>query len=365
MESNDMMTEEMIASSPLLLFLGGYEMKKRGCVILGIAIAAVALMGCGSEEADYSKYVTLGDYKNITVTKQVEEVTEESLAAYEKEQLADYAEYEEVEGPIENGQSVDVSLLAKAGEEIVYDFSEEGYELMIGEAEFGTQVDEQLLGKNLEDTLDFDVSYETGFEDSLLAGRAITYHIEINSISKVIYPELTDTFVQENMDADSVADWESSLRSELQETNEEEAEETYRANLVQAAVDTCEIEGYPKSLYEQKKEETEAGYQSYADMFDITAEELYETIGIGEEEREQEYIDAVNETMVLAEIRKAEGLTLSDEKLQKLKADMAEEYEYDSVEELCEDYGEDDLQTYFLDEATIDFLEKCAQASES
>ena len=50
-------------------------------------IAAVALLaGCGSNNGDYSKYVTLGDYKNLSAELVVAKVTDEELEKYEKEQ---------------------------------------------------------------------------------------------------------------------------------------------------------------------------------------------------------------------------------------------------------------------------------------
>ncbi len=340
-------------------------MKKIDMSLLLLSCVGACLMGCGSDSGDYSKYVTLGDYKNLSVTKEVEQVTDESLEAYEQEQLEEYAEYESVDGPVEEGQMVDVSLLAKDGNEVVYDFTDDdGYELQIGDAEFGDEVDDALIGASPEDEIDLEVTYDADFSDALLCGKTITYQIVVNSISSVTYPELTDEFAKENLGFDTVEKWENSLLEELQQTNEEDAEETLRQDLVKEAVAACTIDGYPKSLYKQKKEETISSYESYADMFGCSLDELYETLEIDEEAREQEYIDAVNETMVLSEIRRQEGLTLSEEQLQEKMEAYAQDYDYDSVEDLLADYDEDSLTEYFLNEATIDFLESNATITE-
>lgn len=339
-------------------------MRKMSYRLLPLFGIALLMAGCGSDSGDYSKYVTLGDYQNLKVTKTVEKVTAERVDEYEKEQLEEYVEYETVDGPVKEGQLVDVSLLAKSGDEVVYDFSDDGYEMVIGDGEFGEQVDEALIGSVAADELDLEVSYDDSFEDAMLAGHTISYHIVVNSISDVTYPELTNEFVKENFGVTSVDEWRASLKEELQQSYEEEAEDTLRTDLVQAAVDACTISGYPKSLYKQKKQEVESSYQSYADMFNCSLSEVYDMLDMDEQAREKEYIDAVNETMVLAEIRKQENLTLTDEQMQERMEAYAQENEYDSVSELLGDYDENGLKEYFLNEAAIDYLETHATITE-
>lgn len=339
-------------------------MRKMSYRLLPLFGAVLLMAGCGSDSGDYSKYVTLGDYQNLKVTKTVEKVTAERVDEYEKEQLEEYVEYETVDGPVKEGQLVDVSLLAKSGDEVVYDFSDDGYEMVIGDGEFGEQVDEALIGSVAADELDLEVSYDDSFEDAMLAGHTISYHIVVNSISDVTYPELTNEFVKENFGVTSVDEWRASLEEELQQSYEEEAEDTLRTDLVQAAVDACTISGYPKSLYKQKKQEVESSYQSYADMFNCSLSEVYDMLDMDEQAREKEYTDAVNETMVLAEIRKQENLTLTDEQMQERMEAYAQENEYDSVSELLGDYDENGLKEYFLNEAAIDYLETHATITE-
>lgn len=328
---------------------------------LGIVTAAILLTGCG-ESSDYNDYVTLGDYRNLSVELAVEQVTDEALEAYEREQLDAFASYEDADGPVKEDQLVQVSLLAKNGDEIVYDFSDEdGYEMAIGQQEFGDKVDEALIGAQVGDVLDFSVSYEDDFEDAMLCGNEINYHIEIRGITDVSYPKLTDAFVQENFEEQTVQAWRDTLRGQLYSDHQAEATEEMRDDLVQRAIDGSKITGYPKDLYKQKKEEVTANYQSYADMFGNTLDDVYEMLGVDKKALQEEYLDATYRTMVLALIRQQENITLSDEEEQEKLEEYAQENEYDSVQELLIDYDEEGLKQYFLDEMTVDFLEEHAQ----
>lgn len=329
--------------------------RNRGNFFLGL-IAAALLTGCGSSD-DYSKYVTLGDYKNLSAELAVEKVTDEELEEYEKEQLGLYTSYGDADGPVKEGQLVQVSLLAKDRDETVYDFAEDGYELTIGQKEFGEEVDEALTGKMDGDVLDFSVSYDEDFDDAMLCGKNITYHIEIQSISDVIYPELTDAFVKEEFGEQSVEAWRDTLMQEIVSTHQADATEEMRDSLEQQAVDGSQISGYPKELYKKKREAVQSDYQSYAGMFGCSLDEVYEMLGVDEDGLEKEYLDETYRTMVLSMIRQQENITLSDEQMQEKLEEYAQENEYDTVEELLADFDEADLREYFLNEMTIDFLE--------
>ena len=332
---------------------------------LGVVLATVLLTGCGGDSSDYSNYVTLGEYKNLSADLVVTKVTDEELREYENDQLDEYVSYEDVSGPVKEGQLVQMSLIAKEGDEAVYDFSEDGYELIVGDQDFGEAVDAALIGTEIGDVLDFSVTYDDEFEDVMLCGKKIDFHIEIQNISDVVYPELTNEFIKENFGEESVEEWRETLAQELQSEHQAEATENLRNDLVQQVVDGSKISGYPKDLYAQKKQEIESGYQGYADMLGCSLDDVYEMFDLDEEARKQECLTATNQTMVLALIREQEHMTLSDEELQEKLQEFAEENDYDTVEGLLSDYDEEDLKQYFLDELTKDFLEDHAQISTS
>lgn len=331
--------------------------------IMSVIAAAALLAGCGGDDGDYSKYVTLGEYKGLSAELAVAEVTEEELEEYEQEYLLEFQSYHYTDDPIRDGQYVETSLVAKSGNEMIYDFGEDGYELVVGNEEFGAEVDAQLIGKSVGDELDFSVSYESDFEDVLLAGEEVSYHIEILKVADIIYPELTDEFVAENYEEETVEDWKQTLYEELYSNHQAEATEALRDNLLEQVVDGSKIDGYPKSLYKQQKEMIDADYQSYADMFGCTLEDVYAMLELDDKARQQEYLDATYQVMVLTLIREQENITLSDDELQEQLEEFAEYNEYDSVEELLTDYGKNELEEYFLQEMTLDFLEEQADVA--
>lgn len=335
-------------------------MKTKKHAIMLCAGALAMLTACG-DTSDYSKYVTLGSLEHLQKNLTVETVDEQSMADAKEEALADYTEYEDATGRIKEGQMADVSIVVTSDGEELYDFSDEPYEMTVGKEEFGAEFDAYLIGKEAGDAIDIEVSYDSSFDDGVLCGKTVEIKGSVAGIKDVVMPEVDDAFVKENFGFSTVQEWEEQLRADIEEQKQQEAQEMMREDLLQQAIDASDISGYPKNLYKQKLQEVKDGYQSYADMFGCDVSEVYDTFGLTEEDIEKEALDNVEMTMVVSMIAQKEDLMLTDEELQQKKEAYAAEQEYDSVEDLLEDYEETGLEEYFLQEKVKDYLESVAQ----
>ena len=335
-------------------------MKTQKHAIMLCAGALAMLTACG-DTSDYSKYVTLGSLEHLQKNLTVETVDEQSMADAKEEALADYTEYEDATGRIKEGQMADVSIVVTSDGEELYDFSDEPYEMTVGKEEFGAEFDTYLIGKEAGDAIDIEVSYDSSFDDGVLCGKTVEIKGSVAGIKDVVMPEVDDAFVKENFGFSTVQEWEEQLRADIEEQKQQEAQEMMREDLLQQAIDASDISGYPKNLYKQKLQEVKDGYESYADMFGCDVSEVYDTFGLTEEDIEKEALDNVEMTMVVSMIAQKEDLMLTDEELQQKKEAYAAEQEYDSVEDLLEDYEETGLEEYFLQEKVKDYLESVAQ----
>lgn len=335
-------------------------MKTKKLAIMLCVYALTMLTACGDDQ-DYSKYVTLGSLEHLQKHLTVKTVDEQILADAKEEALADYTEYEDATGKIKEGQMADVSIVATSDGEELYDFSDEPYEMIVGKEEFGAEFDTYLIGKEAGDDIDIEISYDSSFDDGVLCGKTVEIKGSVASVSDVVLPEVDDAFVKENFGFSTVQEWEKQLKADLEEQKQQEAQDEMREDLLQQVIDASDITGYPKELYKQKLQDVKDGYQSYADMFGCDVSEIYDTFGMTEEDIEKEAKDSVGLTMVVSMIAQKENLTLTEEEIQQKKEAYAAEQEYDSVEELMEDYEEAGLEEYFLQEKVKDYLESVAQ----
>lgn len=338
-----------------------------------LALTPVTLTACGSTDNDGSVYsddaygtVTLCDYKNLSAEKTVYPVTDEDIQSEMENMLYDYVEYEETDGPSEIGDNIAVDLTAEKDGETVFSYTgDDSYEIYLGSEEFGTEFDEKLTGVSVGDELSFSVTYDADFEFTDLAGGDVSYTVTVLGISKEIMPELTDDFITDTLGYESRDALEQEIREYLESENEANSAYELRENLLQQVIDGSTFDSYSQDLYDSYAAGIEAGYESYMELFGCeTVEEVYDLFEMTEEDVEKEIITQVYRTIIVHAISDAEKLELSDTEYQDGLERYTTEIGYDSTDELLEDYDEDSLREWILEDKVLDFLEKYASTTE-
>ena len=151
-------------------------MRKKFIRILPVALIFTFLLsGCGS--GTKTGEVTLCDYKNLSAEKKIYEISEADIEEGIESLLYDYIEYKEVNRASKTGDIVNLSLIATLDEETLLEYSEdEGYEVYLGDEEFGAEFDEKLIGVSSGDTLSFSISYEEDSDITDFAGYILYGH---------------------------------------------------------------------------------------------------------------------------------------------------------------------------------------------
>ena len=156
----------------------------------------------------YREYVTVGDYKDIEVTKvdrASEEITDETVNST-LESLAE--EYRNEEDVTEGGTT-------QSGDEIVLDFtgtidgkefeggSSTGYSYTIGSGQFISDLDTGLEGKEANKEYDIKVKFPDDYGKEELNGKNAVFKVTIKKIVRPTTPEINDEFAAAHTD-----DWE-------------------------------------------------------------------------------------------------------------------------------------------------------------
>ena len=82
-----------------------------------------------------------------------------------------------------------------------------GYDLTLGSGTFIDGFEDQIIGHNVGDTFDVNVTFPDGYGNSTdaegntieLSGKAAVFSVTVNSISQSVVPELTDAWVDSNL----------------------------------------------------------------------------------------------------------------------------------------------------------------------
>ena len=164
--------------------------------------------------------ITVSDYKGIVVPLMETTVSEadvdQALAVKQEEQ----AQLEACPDDYEIA-SMDFAIVnfegALAGEP-VQDGKQEGYTIHVGSNTFPPPFESELLGKKKGDVLDVRVPYPEDFQNKMIAGKNVDFHVEVQEVKKKVLPELDDEFAKD-LGHESL----EALKIKTRETLEQEA----------------------------------------------------------------------------------------------------------------------------------------------
>lgn len=152
---------------------------------------------------------------------------------------------------------------AKKGDTVVIDFEgfvdgkafeggkSEGHSLELGSGQFIPGFEDQIIGKNIGDKFDINVTFpeEYGAED--LAGKPAVFKINLHEIKVRELPVIDDEFAKDVSEFDTLKELKADLKKKALERKKKAAEEEVENNLVQQIVDGIEGE-IPEAMFENR-----------------------------------------------------------------------------------------------------------------
>ena len=318
------------------------------------------------ERPDYKAldYVTLGEYKGLEVTLQSIDVTDEEIDSQVEADLNSNDKLEEVtEGTVENGDVANIDYEGKLDGEAFDGGTDKGYDLTIGSGTFIEGFEEGLIGKNIGDTVDLDLTFPENYGSTDLAGKDVVFTVTINSVKRA--PELTDELVAEISDYKTIDEYRQSIKDNLTEQKKSEQDNAKINDLVGLAYQNATVNEYPQEMIDYQLEVVTKYYKSYAEQYGMEyADFLQQQIGM----TEQEFLEKMTETvkqslaqeMVLRAIAETENVEVSDDKFQSKCEEYAASVGMTDVDEFISQYGRNEIMASILQDEAVEILEKNA-----
>ena len=196
--------------------------------------------------------IEIGEYKGLKAEKVIAKVEDSEIEA----QIKAMAE--------RNSRMVSVEDRAAAmGDSVVIDFEgfkdgvafdggkAEGHTLELGSGAFIPGFEEQIVGKNIGDEFEINVTFpeEYGAED--LAGKEVVFKIKLHEIKLRELPEIDDEFAKDVSEFDTLNALKADLKEKALAQKTKIAEEDAENDLVQQIVDSIKGE-IPEAMYESR-----------------------------------------------------------------------------------------------------------------
>ena len=293
---------------------------------------------------DVSKYVTIGEYKGLELTRTSQPVTDDDVQAEINYNLEDNGT-EVKDGTVENGDTVTINFTGTIDGKEFDGGSAEDYELVVGDGEMIDGFEDGIVGMKSGETKELDLTFPDDYYEESVAGKAVVFKVTLQKFTRPA--ELTDEWVAENTEYKTVDEYRAAVKTQLEDTAVQTADyELYSDawNEVQAA---SEIKDYPKEDVDSAKKSYQELNEKYVKDAGMEMADFLKSQGMSEEDYEsecQQYAESkVEQNLIVQGIMDAEGLSIDDEETQKLKDDLIEEYGFASIDEMIETYGEQEV----------------------
>ena len=275
--------------------------------------------------------VTLGEYKGIKVEKAVVEVTEEDIEAELKKVQDQNSRMVTIEDrAVEDGDTVNIDY-AGSIDGVAFDGGTAvGQPLVIGSHTFIDNFEEQIIGHNIGDEFDVNVTFPEEYHAADLAGKPAVFHVKVNSISKKELPEINDEFAQDVSEFDTLDAYKEDIKAKLVEKKEAEAKAAKEDKVVETIVENATME-IPDAMLATQQAQMADEFAQRLNYQGLQLDQYFQFTGLNREtfleQMKPQALKRIQTRLVLEAVVKAENIEATEADLDEELTKMAEMYQ--------------------------------------
>ena len=307
--------------------------------------------------------VKLGEYKGIGVEKTVDEVTEDDVNAdieRARDRAARYIEVTDRAAKLDDQVNIDYSGFL--GEEQFAGGTAQGHDLVLGSGSFIPGFEDQLVGAEVGQELDVNVTFPEQYHAEELAGKAVVFKVKVNAIQEKEMPALDEDFVKEVSEtANTVEEYKAEVRARLEKNAADRAENAFENAVIEKIVEAAEVD-IPEAMIEDqitnmlRDMEMRLMYQGM--RFDDYLKYTGQTVEQVRDMYKTPAGERVKTSLVIEAIRAAEGIVATEEEVDAEMSKYADQNRK-SLDEFKATLSDDDKK-YFADitalQKTVEFV---------
>ena len=310
--------------------------------------------------------VTLGDYKGIKVDKVDVAVSEEDVDK-EIDMVRE-----------QNARTIEVTDRAAQMNDIVtIDFEgfmdgeafEGGkgtdYPLTLGSHSFIDTFEDQIVGKNIGDEFDVNVTFPEEYQAEELAGKPALFKVALKAIKSKELPELNDDFASDVSEFETVDEYKDDIRATLLKKKEDEAKAAKEDQVIAAIVENATME-IPEAMVDTQVRQMADDFARRIQAQGLSLEQYFQFTGMDASKfmdtLKPQALKKINSRLVLEAVVEAEKIEVTEDEVEAELTKLAEAYkmEMDKVKELM---GTREIEAIKMDLAVgkaVDFVTDAA-----
>ena len=310
--------------------------------------------------------VSVSDYKGIEAVKNVKTVSDEDV----DKQIESVRE--------RNGRTVTVEgRAAQDGDTVVFDFEgfkdgvafdggkADSFELKLGSGQFIPGFEDQVVGKNVDEPFEVNVTFPEDYAMKELAGQPAVFKCLIHEIKAVELPDVDDEFVKDVSEFDTVDEYKADIKAKMTERAEKAADAEVENAIFDAVISKLEAE-IPDVMIENKIDDFVADFNARLSQQGLNLDTYLEYTGSDMDKFRASYKEQAEKNvklrLALEKIAEIEGITASDADVEEEINKIAEMYGM-KAEDVKESISNDVLADDIKIKKASDFVKENAKIS--
>lgn len=310
--------------------------------------------------------VTLGEYKGVEVEAQDTTVTDEDVQA----ELLNVQKQNSRMIPVED-------RAAKMDDEVTIDFEGfiddvpfeggkgENYQLTLGSHSFIDTFEDQIVGKNIGEEFDVNVTFPENYQAEDLAGKPAVFKCKLNGIKETELPEIDDDFASDVSDFDSLDEYKEDLKKTLEVKKQDAAKREKESLVVDKIIENATMD-IPDPMVATQKEQMLNEFAQQISYQGISIDQYFQFTGMTKEQfmetAEPEALRRIKSRLVLEAVAKAENIEVTEEEVTDELKKMAETYQMEA-DKLIEMVGDSEKEVIKQDIAVQKAVDLVTEAA--
>ena len=271
--------------------------------------------------------IEIPDYKGIKAAKSVREITDEDI-----DKQVDMIRRK-------NARIVSVDdRAAQMNDEVIIDFEGffgdeafdggkgEDHPLRLGSGQFIPGFEDQIVGHNIGDEFDVNVTFPENYQMAEYAGKPAVFKTKLKAISYEELPEIDDELVKDATEFESVDEYRADIRAKLEDAAVSQAEASFENAIMEALIAKVDAP-IPNCMYEQRIDNLMRSFEQQLRQQGMDLNLYFQYTGMDMDSMRDTYRDrAENEVklrLALEKIADLENLDPTEEEINNGLAELA------------------------------------------
>ena len=212
----------------------------------------------------------------------------------------------------------------------------EDFDLTLGSGQFIPGFEDQVVGMNVGESKDVNVTFPENYQAEALKGKAAVFAVKLNKLQAKELPELTDEFIKEATGSETVADYKAKTKERLQAQADRRANDATENSILEAIAANAEVE-IPQAMIEREIDSLVQKFEYQLMYQGLKLQEYLDFLKVTESDFRKNYEEQAKKNvlsqLIIGQIIKDEKIEATEEEVDAKVAEQAA-----SVNKTAEEY---------------------------